>query len=254
MDFETITVESSGAVGVITLNRPASMNAVCAAMLYDLAEALRRFDAEETIHAVVLKGSDDFFAAGTDMSEFAFQKPGDFVRDGLYGRTAKALAACRKPVIAAVAGYAFGGGLELVLMSDIVIAAENARFGFPEITLGVLPQLGGVSMLVARVGKARAMDILLTGRHISAEEALACGLVSRIVDASDLMAEVLETAERIASMPAAGVMLTKQAVQESCAKPQESEESFAKLSLMSADAQEGLNALKENRAPKFVHK
>lgn len=254
MDFETITVESNNAVGVITLNRPASMNAVCAAMLYELAQAVSDFDAEESIRVIVLKGESDFFAAGTDMSEFASSQNDAFARGGVYSRAAETIARCGKPIVAGAAGYVFGGGLELVLMSDIVIAADNARFGFPEITLGVLPQMGGASLLAGRVGRAKAMDILLTGRHISAEEALACGLVSRVVDGADLLNEVGETAEQIASMPSAGVKLAKQAVLQACGGLPKTQDTIAKLSLMSADAQEGLNALKENRAPKYVHK
>ncbi|MGN1079510.1 MAG: enoyl-CoA hydratase-related protein [Alphaproteobacteria bacterium] len=254
MDFETITVESNNAVGLITLNRPASMNAVCAAMLYELAQAVSDFDAEESIRVIVLKGESDFFAAGTDMSEFASSQNDSFAKNSVYTRAAETIARCRKPIITGAAGYVFGGGLELVLMSDIVIAADNARFGFPEITLGVLPQMGGAALLAGRVGRAKAMDILLTGRHISAEEALACGLVSRVVDGADLLNEVGETAERVASMPAAGVKLAKQAVLRACCVRSETEETIARLSLASADAQEGLTALKENRAPKYVHK
>ena len=254
MDFETITVETKGAIGAITLNRPASMNAVCAAMLYELSQAISDFDAQETIRVIVLKGSADFFAAGTDMSEFATSSDASFANSGVYSRCVEMIMHCQKPILAGVAGYVFGGGLELVLMSDIVLAADNARFGFPEITLGVLPQMGGVSLLTHRVGRAKAMDILLTGRHISADEALACGLVSRIVDLSDLQNELDETAQRIASMPAVGVKLIKKAAVQACVRQEKTEESIAALSLMSVDAQEGLKALKENRAPKFVHK
>ena len=254
MDFETIKVERSGVVGLVTLNRPASMNAVCAAMLYELAEAFKAFDAEKEIRVVVLKGADDFFAAGTDMSEFTETQDGFNEGRGIYGDSLKTIKACSKPVIAAVSGYAFGGGFELVLLSDIVIAADNARFGFPEITLGVLPQLGGVSMLTERVGRAKAADLLLTGRHISAEEALACGLVSRIVDSSVLLEEVAETAQRIAEMPPAGLRLIKRAILNAQRGISQNEENIALLSLMSADAKEGLAALKENRAPKFGRK
>ncbi len=254
MGFETISVESNQAVGAITLNRPASMNAVCCAMLYELAEAVRNFDAEESVRVIVLKGNDEFFAAGTDMTEFASWQNGALMKDAMYSQAVQTICECRKPIIAAVGGYVFGGGLELVLMSDIVIAADNARFGFPEITLGVLPQMGGVSRLTQRIGRAKAMDILLTGRHISAQEALECGLVSRIVDRMDLMNETAETAQRIASMPAVGVALVKKAVLQACECASKSEETIARLSLMSSDAREGINALKENRAPKFIHK
>lgn len=251
MDFETITVENSGAVGLITLNRPASMNAVCAAMLSELAEAVRSFDEEKTIRVIVIKGTEDFFAAGTDMSEFAQAQSAEDVDTEAYGRGIKAIASCSKPVIAAVSGYAFGGGLELVLLSDIVIAADNARFGFPEITLGVLPQMGGVSLLTKRVGRAKAADMILTGRHISAEEALACGLVSRVVDLSDLLNEAGETAERIAAMPESGVRLAKRAIAAAADALSNDDENIARLSLMTSDAKEGLLALKENRPPKF---
>lgn len=252
MNFETITVENSGAIGLITLNRPASMNAVCAAMLYELAEAIKAFDAEKSIRVVVLKGTEEFFAAGTDMSEFASVQDDVDACKGLYANSVRTIAACSKPIISAVAGYAFGGGLELVLLSDIVIAADNARFGFPEITLGVLPQMGGVSMLTNRIGRAKAADLLLTGRHIGAEEALACGLVSRVVDMTALLSEVEETAKRVAEMPAIGIRLVKQAILNACEA--KSEENIALLSLMSVDAKEGVAALKENRAPKFGNK
>lgn len=255
MSFETITVETNGSVAVVGLNRPSSMNAVCAAMLYDLAEAFGQLDKEDTVRAIVLKGGDSFFAAGTDMSEFSEKESAELVGEGLYGRAAERIASCRKPVVAAVSGYAFGGGLELVLMSDIVIAADNARFGFPEMTLGVLPQMGGVSLLAERVGRARAADMVLTGRHISADEALACGIVSRIADSAEVVREALAVAERIASMPAAGVMLAKRAVcAASRADAARNEETLARLSLMSADAREGLAALVEKRAPRFAHK
>ncbi len=254
MDFETITVESNGAVGVITLNRPASMNAVCAAMLYELAQAVKAFDDEETIRVIVLKGNENFFAAGTDMSEFSSPANESFVHSEEYAHSAEMIARCRKPIVAGVAGYVFGGGLELVLMSDIVLGADNARFGFPEITLGVLPQMGGAGLLARRVGRAKAMDLLLTGRHIGAEEALNCGLISRVVDNADLLNELAETAQRVASMPAQGVKLVKQAVLQACQDQGQTEKTMATLSLMSVDAREGLKALKENRSPKFVHK
>lgn len=249
MSFETITVERNEAVGVLTLNRPQSMNALCAAMLGETAEALNQFDADDSIRAVVLTGADGCFAAGTDMSEFKNE-----TTFAVYTAAKNALKSFKKPLIAAVAQYAFGGGLELVLASDIAIAADNARFGFPEITIGVLPQLGGATMLTNRVGRAKAADMLLTGRHIGVEEALACGLVSRLVDGADLEDEVAETARRIAAMPALGVKLAKQAVLAACASRAEGEESFALLSLTSDDAREGLAALKENRAPKYVHR
>ena len=249
MSFETITVERSEAVGVLTLNRPQSMNALCAAMVGEITEALKQFDADDSIRAVVLTGTDGCFAAGTDMTEFK-----DEAAFAVYTAAKDELKNFKKPLIAAVAHYAFGGGLELVLASDIAIAADNARFGFPEITIGVLPQLGGVSMLTDRVGRAKACDILMTGRQLSADEALACGLVSRIVDSAELFEQAMEAAQRIAAMPASAVRLIKQAVEKTDSSDASGEEALARLSLYSADAKEGLTALKENRAPKFTHK
>ncbi len=249
MSFETITVERNEAVGVLTLNRPQSMNALCAAMAGEITEALKQFDADDSIRAVVLTGADGCFAAGTDMTEFK-----DETAFAVYTAAKDELKSFKKPLIAAVAHYAFGGGLELVLASDIAIAADNARFGFPEITIGVLPQLGGVSMLTNRVGRAKASDILMTGRQLSADEALACGLVSRIVDSAELFEQAMETAQRIAAMPASAVRLIKQAVEKTDSSDASDEEALARLSLYSADAKEGLTALKENRAPKFTHK
>lgn len=249
MSFETITVERNEAVGVLTLNRPQSMNALCAAMAGEITEALKQFDADDSIRTVVLTGADGCFAAGTDMTEFK-----DDAAFAVYAAAKDELKNFKKPLIAAVAHYAFGGGLELVLASDIAIASDNARFGFPEITIGVLPQLGGVSMLTNRVGRAKACDILMTGRQLSADEALACGLVSRIVDSAELFEQALETAQRIAAMPASAVRLIKQAVEKTDSSDASDEEALARLSLYSADAKEGLTALKENRAPKFTHK
>lgn len=248
MSFETITVERNEAVGVLTLNRPQSMNALCAAMLGETAEALNQFDADDSIRAVVLTGADGCFAAGTDMSEFKNE-----TTFAVYTAAKNALKSFKKPLIAAVAQYAFGGGLELVLASDITIAADNARFGFPEITIGVLPQLGGATMLTNRVGRAKACDILMTGRQLSADEALACGLVSRIVDSAELFEQAMETAQRIAAMPASAVGLIKQAVEKADSFAASDEDALARLSLYSSDAREGLTALAENRAPKFTH-
>ncbi|HBO58756.1 MAG TPA: enoyl-CoA hydratase [Alphaproteobacteria bacterium] len=249
MSFETITVERNEAVGVLTLNRPQSMNALCAAMLGEMTEALKQLDSDDSIRAVVLTGAGGCFAAGTDMAEF-----GNEATFAVYTSAKETLKNFKKPLIAAVAHYAFGGGLELVLASDISIAGDNARFGFPEITIGVLPQLGGVSMLTNRVGRAKANDILMTGRQLSAEEALACGLVSRIVDSAELFEQAMDTAQRIAAMPAAAVRLIKQAVEKTDASDAADEDALARLSLYSSDAKEGLAALSGNRAPKFTHK
>ena len=254
MTFNTILVENNDAVALITLKREDAMNAVCAATAAELTAALKALDADESIRCIVLTGSASFFAAGADMTEFEGEHKTEIQK--IYAELARSFAAARKPVVAGVAGYAFGIGFELALLSDIIIAAENARFGFPEISLGMLPQMGGAAVLAARIGKPRAMEMVLTGRHLSAKEALDAGIVSRTVDSSLIKEETLQTAARIASMPAAGVRLAKQAVlsgaqEADCLKNQES---LAALSLLSADAAEAVNALKEGRAPNFSHK
>ncbi len=254
MTFNTILVENNDAVALITLKREDAMNAVCAAMAAELTRALKTLDDDDAIRCVVLTGSPSFFAAGADMTEFDGEHKAEIRK--IYAELARAFAEMRKPVVAGVAGYAFGIGFELALLSDIVIAAENARFGFPEISLGVLTQMGGAAILAARIGKPRAMEMVLTGRHLSAKEALDAGIVSRMVDSSLIKEETLQTAARIASMSAAGVRLAKQAVlagakEADCLKNQES---LAALSLLSDDAAEAMNALKEQRAPNFSHK
>lgn len=249
MPFETIIVERDKNVGFLTINRPASMNALCAAFMGEAARALADFGADESIRVLVVKGLPDCFAAGTDMSDLTSSANRAEFAEGV-----KAFDAFPKPIVAAVNGYAFGGGLELVLKSDVVIAADDARFGFPEITLGVLPQMGGAAALARRIGRARAADLLLTARQMSAEEALSCGLVSRVVEADSVVETAAETARRIASMPVAGTVLVRQVLEKAEENDSASALSVARLSLFSDDAKEGLAALRENRAPNFSQK
>jgi enoyl-CoA hydratase len=211
MSHQHIIVETKGKVGVIRLNRPAALNALNAALIGELSAAIDAFEADAGIGCIVIAGSDKAFAAGADIKEMASKSfrdafMGDFAAD--WDRVAHA----RKPVIAAVAGFALGGGCELAMQCDLIIAADNAKFGQPEIKLGVIPGIGGTQRLTRAVGKAKAMDLCLTGRMMDAAEAERSGLVARIVPLASLMDEALRVAETIASMSLPAVMIAKEAV------------------------------------------
>ena len=252
MTFQTITVKTDGPVALITLNRPTAMNAVCGAMLSETADAFDALEKEDAVRVVVLTGDKTYFAAGTDVLELAGENA-DAAFDA-YARFLKTALTFKKPVIAAVAGYAFGAGFELALLADIVIAGDNARFGFPEITLGVLPQLGGAALLAARIGKTKAAEMIMTGRHLSAEEAFAAQIASRVVDASLLIDEAFQTAFRIAQMPSFAVQAAKKAVcgiAETAENQAVCQQTAARLSFLTPEAKEALAALSEKRAPDF---
>ncbi|MEM9358718.1 MAG: enoyl-CoA hydratase [Pseudomonadota bacterium] len=211
MTYENILVETRGHVGLITLNRPNALNALNSALIDDLNAALDIFAADDNIGCVVLTGSEKAFAAGADIKEMQSKSymdayKGDFIRKW------ERINEFRKPVIAAVAGYALGGGCELSMMCDMIIAADTAKFGQPEIKLGVMPGAGGTQRLTRFVGKSKAMDMCLTGRMMDADEAERSGLVSRIVPAADLVDEAVKTAETIAGMSLPIVMMTKETV------------------------------------------
>ncbi|HEY0291957.1 MAG TPA: enoyl-CoA hydratase, partial [Hansschlegelia sp.] len=210
--YETILVETRGAVGLVTLNRPKALNALSAQLIRELCSALEAFEANDAIGATVVAGGEKAFAAGADVKEMAAKTYAeaylqDFVSDW------KRVSALRKPLIAAVAGYALGGGCELAMMCDIVIAADDARFGQPEITLGIMPGFGGTQRLARAVGQAKAMDLILTGRMMDAAEAERSGLVSRVVAPERLLDEALATAAKIASFSRIAVLAAKEAVQ-----------------------------------------
>ncbi|MFN0042410.1 MAG: enoyl-CoA hydratase-related protein, partial [Alphaproteobacteria bacterium] len=195
MAYETIIVDRRGRVGLITLNRPKALNALNATLIGELNEALNSFEAAPEIGAIVLTGSEKAFAAGADIKEmqsksFADAYNSDFI--GAWDRVTR----CKKPVIAAVSGYALGGGCELAMMCDIIIAADTAKFGQPEITLGVFPGAGGTQRLIRAVGKAKAMEMILSGRNMDAQEAERSGLVSRVVPAANLLDDAMKLAER----------------------------------------------------------
>jgi enoyl-CoA hydratase len=211
MAYETILVETRGRVGLITLNRPKALNALNSQVLEELLAATAAFDANARVGAIVITGSEKAFAAGADIKEMQTKSFIDAYLEDFFSGWER-FTHVRKPVIAAVAGYALGGGCELAMMCDFIIAAENAKFGQPEITLGVMPGMGGSQRLARFVGKSKAMEMCLTGRMMDAKEAERCGLVSRVVPVGELIEEVLEVAGRIAELSMPAVMMTKEAV------------------------------------------
>ena len=214
MSHETIIVETRGKVGLITLNRPKALNALNTQVLTELTDALKTFEADPRIGAVVLTGSEKAFAAGADIKEMQAKTYAEMYLADFFGGWGN-FADGRKPLIAAVAGYALGGGCELAMMCDFIIAADTAKFGQPEITLGVIPGMGGSQRLTRFVGKSKAMDMVLTGRMMDAAEAERCGLVSRVVPAGELVDEALKAAAKIADFSLPAVMMAKESVNRS---------------------------------------
>jgi enoyl-CoA hydratase len=212
MDYETIILERKGAVGVITLNRPQALNALSTALVRDLGGALDALEADDAIGAIVITGSDKAFAAGADIKEMAGKSYMDCYLEDFITKGWEHITTCRKPVIAAVAGFALGGGCELAMMCDFIIAADTAKFGQPEIKLGVTPGMGGSQRLTRVVGKAKAMEMCLTGRMMDAAEAERSGLAARVVPAGEFMAEVMKTATAIAAMPPLAAIAVKEMI------------------------------------------
>ncbi|MEV0684200.1 enoyl-CoA hydratase [Nocardia sp. NPDC050378] len=261
-EFETILLErkggsdGKGGVGWITLNRPKALNALNAQVLADITAALDELERDDSIGAVVLTGSEKAFAAGADIKEMATKSYMDmFLADTFAGWDR--LANFRKPTIAAVAGYALGGGCEVAMMCDILIAADTAKFGQPEIKLGVIPGMGGSQRLTRAVGKAKAMDLILTGRNMGVEEAERAGVVSRIVPADQLLATALEAAQTIASMSLPAAMLAKAAVNRSFETSLAEGLLFERRAFHSLfatdDQKEGMAAFTEKRPPNFTN-
>jgi enoyl-CoA hydratase len=257
MSTENIIVETRGRVGLIRLNRPQALNALNAALMRDLAHAIGEFEADPNIGCVVITGSDKAFAAGADIKEMAdktFNEVflGDFAAD--WHRVAEA----RKPVIAAVAGFALGGGCELALQCDLIIAADNAKFGQPEIKLGIIPGIGGTQRLTHAVGKAKAMDLILTGRMMDAQEAERAGIVARIVPLAGLLDEALKAAATIAAMSLPSVLAAKEAVnrafETSLAEGVRFERRVFHSLFATADQKEGMAAFVQKRPAKFENK
>jgi enoyl-CoA hydratase len=255
--YETILTETKGKVGIVRLNRPAVLNALNTTVKEELGKAIKAFDADDKIGCIILTGSEKAFAAGADIKEMA----GKSYTDALFGNFAGdwgEAARARKPVIAAVAGFALGGGCELAMMCDIIIAADNAKFGQPEIKLGVIAGIGGTQRLTRAVGKSKAMEMNLTGRMMDAAEAERSNLVARVVPLANLMDEAIKLAETIASMSLPSLLLAKEAVnaafETTLAEGLRFERRVFHSLFSTEDQKEGMKAFIEKRKPDFKNK
>jgi enoyl-CoA hydratase len=254
--FETILVERRGRVGIITLNRPQALNALNEALMNEVVSAATEFDADREIGAILITGSEKAFAAGADIKEMAEKSFQDVSVGGLFNAW-DTFAAVRTPTIAAVAGYALGGGCEVAMMCDIILAADTAKFGQPEINLGVIPGMGGTQRLTRAIGKAKAMELILTGRTMGAEEAERAGLVARVIPAPDLLNEAMMTASTIADKSLPVAYAAKEAVNLAYESTLAEGVRFERRAIYSTfaldDQKEGMAAFSEKRAAKFTH-
>jgi enoyl-CoA hydratase len=258
MSYEMILVETQGRVGVITLNRPQALNALCDQLMGELGDALRAFDADAAVGAIVVTGSQKAFAAGADIKEMKDRTYPAVYFDDFIAKRWETVLTIQKPVIAAVAGFALGGGCELAMMCDLILAADNARFGQPEINLGIIPGAGGTQRLTRAIGKSKAMEMILTGRMMDAQEAERANLVCRIVPVADLVAEAVKMGEKIASLSGPSVAMAKEAVNaayETTLREGVRLERRLFLSLFSTeDQKEGMSAFAEKRKADFKHR
>ena len=258
MAYENILVDSKNGVGIITLNRPQALNALNGALIVDLEAALDGFEADDDIGCIVITGSDKAFAAGADINEMAPKSFMDVYLEDFITKGWEKVSQVRKPVIAAVAGYALGGGCEIAMMCDFIIAAENARFGQPEITIGTIPGSGGTQRLTRFVGKSKAMEMILTGRMMDAEEAERSGLVSRVVAVDELLDEALAVAQRIAKLSRPSVLMAKEAVNRAYETTMSEGIRFERRvfhsSFATKDKDEGMAAFIEKREPQFKNR
>ena len=258
MTYENILTEVHGKVGLVRLNRPQALNALSPQLMEELTDALLKFEADANIHAMVLTGSDKAFAAGADikvMKDWGYMDvyKADYITAGW-----EQITRCRKPVIAAVAGYALGGGCEVAMMCDFILAADNAKFGQPEINIGTIPGAGGTQRLTRYVGKSKAMEMCLTGRMMDATEAERSGLVSRIVPVADLVNEAIKTAQKIADLSLPIVMMAKESVnrayETTLAEGMRFERRLFHSTFAAEDQKEGMAAFAEKRKPDFKHR
>jgi enoyl-CoA hydratase len=260
MAFENIIVETRGKVGLITLNRPKALNALSPALMRELSAALDAFEADAGIGCMVITGTEKAFAAGADIKEMQPKGYMDVFLEDFITAEWERVNRCRKPVIAAVAGYALGGGCELAMMCDFILAADNAKFGQPEINLGVIPGAGGTQRLPRFVGKSKAMEMVLLGqaRMMDAQEAERVGLVSRVLPLTDLLPEALKTAERICELSLPVVMMAKEAVnrafETTLAEGVRFERRLFHSGFAIADQKEGMAAFVEKRKPSFKNR
>lgn len=257
MSYQNILVETRGAVALVTLNRPRAFNALSNDLMDELTQALDAIEADDAIHAIVLTGGEKVFAAGADikgMKDYSYMDAykGDFIT-----RNWERVSRCRKPVIAAVAGYALGGGCELAMMCDFILAADNAKFGQPEIKLGVLPGAGGTQRLTRLIGKSKAMEMCLTGRMMDVQEAERAGLVSRIVPVAELIEDAIKTANTIAAYSLPSVMMTKECVNRSYETSLSEGLLFERRTFhavfATTDQKEGMEAFNNKRDAAFKH-
>ncbi len=257
MAYETIKTETRGKVGLITLDRPEALNALNNQLVDELVEAVAAYDADEAIGCVVITGSEKAFAAGADIKEMQPKSYMDVYKEDLFAK-AGGIADCRTPTIAAVSGYALGGGCELAMMCDFILAADNARFGQPEINLGVIPGIGGTQRLTRFIGKSKAMEMCLTGRMMEAEEAERAGLVSRVVPKESLLDEALKAADTIAAKSLPVAMMAKEAVNRAYEVTLNEGIQFERRVFHSLfateDQSEGMAAFVDKRAPQFKNR
>jgi enoyl-CoA hydratase len=257
MTHQHLIVETKGRVGVIRLNRPQALNALNAALMSELAAAVDSFEADAEIGCMVITGCEKAFAAGADIKEMATKSYMDAFM-GNFAASWDRVARARKPVIAAVAGFALGGGCELAMQCDLIIAADNARFGQPELKLGIIPGIGGTQRLVRAVGKAKAMDLILTGRMMDAAEAERCSLVARVVPLSELMNAAMKAADTIAAMSLPSAMAAKEAVnrgfEASLAEGVAFERRMFHALFATEDQKEGMAAFVEKRPARFKNR
>lgn len=255
MNYENILTEVHGKVGLIRLNRPQALNALSPKLMDELTDALRTFEADDGIHALVLTGNEKAFAAGADIKAMKDWGYMDVYKSDFITASWEELSRVRKPVIAAVAGYALGGGCEIAMMCDFILAADTAKFGQPEITIGTIPGSGGTQRLTRFVGKSKAMEMCLTGRMMDAQEAERAGLVSRIVPAAELVGEAIKTAQKIAELSLPVVMMAKEAVnrayETTLAEGVRFERRLFHSTFATADQKEGMAAFAEKRKPDF---
>lgn len=255
MIFENLIVEKKGAVGLITLNRPKALNALCKALMDEMTAALDRFEKDDGVRVIVVTGSEKAFAAGADIKEMAGKTYMDVYKEDFITENWERAMRCRKPLIAAVAGYCLGGGCEFAMMCDIIIAADTAKFSQPEVTIGTMPGAGGTQRLTRLVGKSKAMELCLTGRMMDAQEALQSGLVARVFPAAELMNEAMKMAEKIAEFPMPVVMMIKESVNRSyettLTEGLRFERRLFHSTFATEDQKEGMSAFVEKRKAGF---
>ena len=258
MPYSHLIVETHDRVGVVTLNRPKMLNALSTALMIELGRALAGFERDDAIGAMIITGDEKSFAAGADISEMKDKTYMDVYKENFITEYWEEVTRCRKPVIAAVGGYALGGGCELAMMCDFIIAADSAQFGQPEINLGIIPGAGGTQRLIRAVGKSKAMELCLSGRMMSAEEAERAGLVARVVPADALLEETMKTAQAIAAKSLPALMICKESINRSFDSGLSEGLLFERRQFhslfASEDQKEGMAAFVEKRKPKWKHR